>query len=154
MIRASKDENVKNQNVKKNIESQKMTFDVLIFFEAIGNIRTSKVLVHFLAKNTFDVLILPMASEKIRTSKIKKINYLWCITYVYQGLWGVRLGSSRLGQVRLSQVRLGQVKTGQKVFLRLIFNAKMPQVLTPQVVDHQKSVRQNLKIRQIRLSKF
>ncbi len=27
-----------------------------IFFDAIGNIRTSKVLVHFLAKNTFDVL--------------------------------------------------------------------------------------------------
>ena len=62
-----------------------------------SKIRTSsKVLVHFLAKNIFDVLILPMASEKISTSKIKKINYLWCITYVYQGLWGVRLGSIRL----------------------------------------------------------
>ncbi len=68
----------------------KMTFDILIFLDAIGNIRTSKVLVHFLTKNTFDVLILHMASEKIRTSKIKKINYLWRITYVYQGLWGVR----------------------------------------------------------------
>ncbi len=85
-----KDHNVENQNVEKNVESLKMTFNVLIFFDAIGNIRTSKVLVHFLAKNTFDVLILPMASEKIRTSKIKKINYLWRITYVYQGLWGVR----------------------------------------------------------------
>ncbi len=62
-----------------------MTFDVL--------------LVHFLAKNTFDVLILPMASEKIRTLKIKKINYLWRITYVYQGQWGVRLGSIMLGWV-------------------------------------------------------
>ena len=31
------DQNVKNQNVEKN------------FFDAIGNIRTSKVLVHFLA---------------------------------------------------------------------------------------------------------
>jgi hypothetical protein len=90
-------QNVKNQNVEKNIKSQKMTFDVLIFFDAIGNIRMSKVLVHFLAKNTFNVLILPMASEKIKTSKIKKINYLWHITYVYQGLWGVRLGSIRLG---------------------------------------------------------
>jgi hypothetical protein len=79
-----KDQNVKNQNVEKNLESLKMTFDVLIFFDAIG--RTLKVLVHFLAKNTFDVLILPMASEKIRMSKIKKINYLWRITYVYQGL--------------------------------------------------------------------
>jgi hypothetical protein len=86
MIRTSKDQNIKNQNV----ESLKMTFDVLIFLEAIGNIRTLKVLVHFLAKNTFNVLILPMASEKIRTSKIEKINYLWRITYVYQGLWGVR----------------------------------------------------------------
>jgi hypothetical protein len=69
-----------------------MTYDVLIFFDAIGKIRKSKVLVHFLAKNTFDVLILPMASEKIRTSKIEKINYLWCITHVYQGLWGLGKG--------------------------------------------------------------
>ena len=53
-----------------------MTFDILIFFDTIGNIRTLTVLVNFLAKKTFDVLILPMASEKIRTSKIKKINYL------------------------------------------------------------------------------
>ncbi len=41
------DQNVENQNVEKNVESQKSsktTFDVLIFFDAIGNIRTSKVL--------------------------------------------------------------------------------------------------------------
>jgi hypothetical protein len=40
------DQNVKNQNVKKNVEIQKLskkTFDVLIFFDAIGKIRTSKV---------------------------------------------------------------------------------------------------------------
>jgi hypothetical protein len=86
----SKDQNVKNLNVEKNVKSLKMTFDILIFFDPTGNIRTSKVLVHFLAKNTFHVLVLPMASEKIRTSKIEKINYLWRITYVYQGLWGVR----------------------------------------------------------------
>ncbi len=53
-------------------------------------------------------------------------NYLWRITYGYQGLWGVRLVSVRLGQFRLGQVRLhydklgqvrlGQVKSGQKVF--------------------------------------
>ena len=84
----SKDQSVKNQSIEKNVESLKMTFCVLIFLDAIDNIRTLKVLVHFLAKNTFKVLILPMASEKIRTSKIEKINYLWCITYVYQGLWG------------------------------------------------------------------
>jgi hypothetical protein len=82
-----------------------MTFDVLIFFDAIGNTRTSKVLIHFLSKTIFDILILPMASERIRTSKIEKINYLWHITYVYQGLWGVRLGSIRLGEVRLGYVR-------------------------------------------------
>jgi hypothetical protein len=58
-----------------------MTFDVLIFFDAIGNIRTLKVLVHFLAKNTFDILILPMASENIRSLKMEKINYLWRITF-------------------------------------------------------------------------
>ena len=53
---------------------------------------------HYYDKNpTFNVLILPMASKKIRTSKIKNINYLWRITYGYQGLWGVRLGSIRLG---------------------------------------------------------
>jgi len=41
--------------------------------------------------DTFDVLILPMASKKITTSKIKNIflsNYLWHITYGYQGLLG------------------------------------------------------------------
>jgi hypothetical protein len=54
-------------------------------------------------KKTFDVVILPMASKKIATSKIKNIflsNYLWHITYGYQGLvgpWGVWLGSIRLG---------------------------------------------------------
>ncbi len=90
MIRTSKDQNVKNQNVEKNVESVKMTFDVLIFLDAIGIIRTLKVFIHLLAKNTFDVLILPIATERIRTSKIEKINYLWRITYVYQGLWGVR----------------------------------------------------------------
>jgi hypothetical protein len=55
-------------------------------------------------------MILPMASEKIRTSKIEKSNYLWHIAYVYQGLWGVRLGSIRLCWVRLGWVRLGKVR--------------------------------------------
>ncbi len=44
-----KNQNVKNQNVENNVESQKVTFDILIFFDAIAYIRTSKVLVHFLA---------------------------------------------------------------------------------------------------------
>jgi hypothetical protein len=33
----SKDQNVENQNVEKNVESLKMTFDVLIFLDAIGS---------------------------------------------------------------------------------------------------------------------
>ncbi len=49
-----------------------MTFNILIFFDAMDNIRTSKVLVHFLPKNIFDILILPMASEKVRTSEHQK----------------------------------------------------------------------------------
>jgi hypothetical protein len=76
-----------------------MTFDVLIFFDAIGNIRTSKVLVYFLAKNTFDVLIVPMASEKIRTSKIEKINYL-CVLPMFTKACG-GLGKGQFGKVRL-----------------------------------------------------
>jgi hypothetical protein len=75
---------------------QLILFERLLSYLATGSLRAT-VLIHFLAKNTFDVLILLMASEKIRTSKIKKINYLWRITYVYQGLWGVSLGSIRLG---------------------------------------------------------
>jgi hypothetical protein len=43
MIRTSKDQNVENQNIKKNVESLKTTLEVLIIFDAIGNIRTSKV---------------------------------------------------------------------------------------------------------------
>ncbi len=63
---------------------------------------------HYYDKNqTFDVLILLMASKKIRTLK-----NLWRITYGYQGLWGVRLGSVRLGQVWLGWVRLGQARLG------------------------------------------
>jgi hypothetical protein len=40
------DQNVENQNVKKNVKSQissKNTFNILIFFDAIGNIRMLKV---------------------------------------------------------------------------------------------------------------
>jgi len=43
MIKMLKDQNVKNQNVKKNVKSLEMTFDVLVFFDAIGNTRRSKV---------------------------------------------------------------------------------------------------------------
>ena len=53
---------------------------------------------------------LNVVNEKIRTSKIEKSNYLWRIAYVYQGLWGVRLGSIRLGKAWLGWVRLGKVR--------------------------------------------
>ena len=43
MIKMLKDQNVKNQNVKKNVKSLEMTFDDLVFFDAIGNTRRSKV---------------------------------------------------------------------------------------------------------------
>ncbi len=78
------------------------------------NVESVFLVHHYYDKNqTFDVLILPMASKKIRTLKIKTINYLWHITYGYQGLWGVGLGSIRLGQVWLGWVRLGQARLGQ-----------------------------------------
>jgi hypothetical protein len=48
-------------------KSSKNTFHLLIFSDAIGKIRTSKV---FPTKAIFDVLILPMASDKIRMLKV------------------------------------------------------------------------------------
>ncbi len=74
----------------------------------------------------------------------RNINYLWRITYGYQGLWGVNLRSIRLGQVRLgqvrlgqarlgsitlSQVRLGQDKSGQRVFKYLFLTPKRQRYL-------------------------
>jgi hypothetical protein len=47
--------------------TSKVDNDNLIFFDAIGKIRTLKVA---FVGNPFDVLILPMASEKIKTSKV------------------------------------------------------------------------------------
>jgi hypothetical protein len=44
-----------------------------------------------------------------RQNAIGRFN-LWCSTYGYQGLWGVRLGSVRLGYVRLGWVRIGKVR--------------------------------------------
>jgi hypothetical protein len=54
-----------------------VAFDVLIFYDAISKIRTSKV---FFVGKTFDVLILPMASKKIRTLKVfptKRLSTFW-----------------------------------------------------------------------------
>jgi hypothetical protein len=49
-----------------------MSFDVLIFLDAIGNIRTLKVLVHFLAKNTFDVLFYLWRQKRSERQKSKR----------------------------------------------------------------------------------
>ena len=60
----------KNQNVEKNIENQKLDFrrsDFTYGFKTDQNVEN------------------------------RNINYLWRITYGYQGLWGVGLGSIRLG---------------------------------------------------------
>ncbi len=82
LIRTSKDQNVEN----------------------LKRIRTSKVKLDFRRSDfTYGV-------RKIRTSKIEKSNYLWRIAYVFQGLWGVRLGSVRLGKVWLGWVSLGKVR--------------------------------------------
>ena len=59
-----------NQNVEKNIENQKLDFRCSVFtygFKTDQNVEN------------------------------QNINYLWRITYGYQGLWGVGLGSIRLG---------------------------------------------------------
>ena len=49
--------------------------------------------------------------KKDNNVKNQNINYLWRITYGYQGLglWGVRLGSIRLGYIRLGYARLGSI---------------------------------------------
>ena len=87
-IRTSKfKKNIENVSKHQNIES---VFLVHHYYDNQNVKKNIKI-------KTFDVLILPMASKKIRTSKIENINYLWRITYGYQGLWGVRLGSVRLG---------------------------------------------------------
>ena len=71
-----KNQNVKNQNVEnQNVESLKMTFDVLIFLDAIGNmtnIRTSKVLVHFLAKKLSTFLFYLWRQKRSERRKLKR----------------------------------------------------------------------------------
>jgi hypothetical protein len=54
-------------------------------------VRTSKV------KNYFQFSDFTYGVKKDQNVENKKINYLRRITYVYQGLWGVSLGSIRLG---------------------------------------------------------
>ena len=85
-----------------------------------GKVRTTKIRTSKTKKNIEKIQnhqnienVHLFSIKVIRTSKIENINYLWRITYGYQGLWGVRLGSDRLGQVRLGSVRLGQVKLCQ-----------------------------------------
>jgi hypothetical protein len=76
--------NVKNQKEHQKICKPSLHQNVAFSWSLLRH--------HYYDKNkTFDIVILPMASKKINTSKIKNIflsNYLWHITYGYQGLWG------------------------------------------------------------------
>jgi hypothetical protein len=70
----------------------------------LKRIRTSKVKLDFRRSDfTYGV-------RKNQNVENQKSNYLWGIAYVFQGLWGVRLGSIRLGKVWLGWVRLGKVR--------------------------------------------
>jgi hypothetical protein len=83
MIRTSKDQNVKN----------------------LKRITTSKVKLDFRRSDfTYGV------RKNQNVENQKEQLPVWSIGYVYQGLWGVRLGSIRLGWVRLGWVRLGKVR--------------------------------------------
>ncbi len=82
MIRTSKDQNVEN----------------------LKRIRTSKVKLDFRRSDIF------WRHRQYQNVESSLGNHLWHITYVYQGLWGVRLGSIRLGKVWLGWVRLGKVR--------------------------------------------
>ncbi len=96
----NKNQNIKNQkehqkNVKAS-EHRKVSYYVVDQNIKNQGLFSSSLLQQSERRNsdklTFDVLILPLASKKIRMSKIKNINYLWRVTYGYQGQWGVRLG--------------------------------------------------------------
>ncbi len=116
------------------IRTSKVSFQ----FITTTTIRTSKVSFYLLVHHYyFRCSDFTYGVKKDHNVKNQNINYLWHITYGYQGL-GVRLGSFRLGQaslgsITLSQVRLSQVQSGQRVLIIKNF-PKMPQVLTPQVV--------------------
>ena len=112
-----KGQNIENQNFESLKADQKFERDQNVkslFFKLIRSskmkrlirtlkIRTSKRTLK--VKNDFRCSDFTYGVKKDQIVKNQKINYLWRITYDYQDLWGVRLGSIRLGQVRLGQVR-------------------------------------------------
>ena len=73
MLSLGKGQNYKNQNIENQKEHRK----------------NSKPSEHRKCPSIFH--------KSDQNVKLKNINYLWRITYGYQGLWGVRLGSVRLG---------------------------------------------------------
>jgi hypothetical protein len=95
-----KGQNYENYNVENQKEHQKIWR-----WSLHRNVSFSWSLLqhhYYDKKKTFDVVILPMASKKITMLKIKNVflsNYLWHITYGYQGLWGP--GGVWLGSIRL-----------------------------------------------------
>jgi hypothetical protein len=52
---------------------------------------------HYYDKKDFRCSDFTYGVKKDHNVENQNIDYLWRITYGYQGLWGVRLGSIRLG---------------------------------------------------------
>jgi hypothetical protein len=92
----------------------KITFNVLTF-EISGlrfnfgeviriRVRTTKIRTLKVRKNIKNISKHQNVKNLTKHQNVKNLskhqnndNYLWCITYGYQGLWGVRLESVRLG---------------------------------------------------------
>ena len=88
---------VDDQNIEKiylsdqNVESQKdQNVENVFWVDHYYDITTT-------TKKDFRRCDFTYGVKKDQNVENKNINYLWRITYGYQGLWGVRLGSIRLG---------------------------------------------------------
>jgi hypothetical protein len=91
---------LKVQKEQQKSERRKSFFKLIRTSKMKSLIRTSKIRTSKITsqvKNDFQRSDFTYGVKKDQNVKNKKINYLWRITYVYQGLWGVRLGSIRLG---------------------------------------------------------
>ena len=88
---------VDNQNIEKiyisdqNVESQKdQNVENVFWVDHYYDITTT-------TKKDFRRCDFTYGVKKDQNVENKNINYLWRITYGYQGLWGVRLGAISLG---------------------------------------------------------
>jgi hypothetical protein len=82
---------------------EKKLFDQSAKSRLGGKVRTTKITTSKTKKNIEKIQnhqniesVHLFSIKVIRMSKIENINYLWRITYGYQSLWRVRLGSVRL----------------------------------------------------------